>query len=144
MFYKIIILFVLIIINNKIFSQDLCIKIDSIVVNYIPINVNTTLSLDDYDILNFNKEYRYKKVITDTTKIQTFSKINLFNNKNKNLTSIDVRLVIRVYSNEINIINVSMDKFFNYKIKNKIFLKSDELLNWIRTLNLKDVGIITE
>ena len=67
-------------------AQDLLLKIDSIKIYHLPLNLRTSLELTDYDIRNWKEnkasvQLLKKHVITDSVELQSFVELDLLNNK---------------------------------------------------------------
>ena len=122
------------------FTQDLCFKLDSLVINYIPLNSSTILALSEYDVINA-ASYSFKTRVSDFKSLSEFTKIDIDSNCNKNLTPLDTRLVIRAYSKASVVLTISMNKRFSFSSEEKKRFESEELKNWILNLDLKNLII---
>ena len=128
---KIILLTVFILLLNNSYSQNICIKIDSIKVYYLPWYLSTRLSLDEYEVRNFKENYLKKKVLLDSISIVEFSNINLSNNNLLTDTEpLDIRMVIDIYF-EKQFITIGLDRILYCNFLGETYSRNKDLNNWI-------------
>lgn len=126
----------------EVFSQQLCIPIDSITVYSLPGYLKTNISLDDFAVREWNDPFinKFTKTIIDDTLILKLTEIDLTKQDNLFKSSdLDVRCVIDVFLGE-QIITISLSYMSNYIVKykylGKCYYLSPEFRKW-----LKDIGI---
>lgn len=126
----------------NIYGQNICLKLDSIKITYIPLNiVDPIIFLDKYDIKNFNKDYINVCNIKDSLLIlEEFSNINL-----ENLVYIkdymDARLIIEVFSSNKVVMTLLMDNKnqFSFDDGSNLLFENEEMLDWIESLSLENL-----
>jgi|GEM_PF-2500844 len=125
-------------ITNGLFSQELCFKIDSILVYSIPLETTSLIHIDKQEIKRLDSlSYNIK----DSISLNKFTEFDLlktsFYNKNK---SIDTRVLVDVYTSSFgNIISIQLNKKGQYLIGNNYSYENLDLLNWINHV-VPDVG----
>ncbi len=114
------------------FSQTVCFRIDSIKVYYTDWNTTYPLELEEDD-LRFLKDGKKKiKVIKDSSVIQEFCKLQLYDSKKLiDYDYKDIRIVIDLYIHG-SPTTISINKSKEYFYFKKCFIRNEELLNWIK------------
>jgi hypothetical protein len=121
-------------------SQEICAKVDSIVLNYYPWKMTSPFGISETDVLTDKGRLKRENVFKDVAKIQEF--INLYNPKKDRKVldlghDIDVRMVIQIFSHGREYDRLVFDNKKWYLFNNELYLPNYELLNWFE-LNLTE------
>jgi len=121
--------------KSQIYSQELCLKLDSINVYYIPWNATTPIAVKSENIIDGHyKEVTSTKSIIDSLVLADFTKINIQNESKfyENGSSLDVRMVLILYLGKT-ALQVSLNNFKSYSFLGYNYQFSPELIAWIDT-----------
>lgn len=120
------IIFILVFYVQNGYAQKLSFKVDSIKIYNLPLSLHTTISLDDYEVRNWNLKVKNKetlqiKTVSDSLDLKAFAGIQIMDNDN--ITSfnysLDVRIVVDVYLEKGILISILMDNKGYYLIGNE-------------------------
>ena len=115
-------------------AQSLFLKVDSIVVDYLPWSFHSRFSINENDFLSIDKKGLVLKRITvcDSFAIKDFISIELRRKKNISpVKNIDVRMCIKVYaSNYKTTVLIDKSKMY-YKNFDDVYIYSPRLFEWI-------------
>lgn len=125
---------ILLFISEVVYTQEICFQVDSVRIISLPRELKTKLSLNDYDVVNFNPTSLKKDTIIQD--IQELDKlINILekiNDYEKFPSSIDSRMEIQIFINKDFKLNVSVDHLGNFKYMEEVYFREKEMLDWIR------------
>ena len=121
------------IIHMSVFGQRVCLKIDSIKVNYLPWSFHSKMSVSEEDLLAIDIPNLMKtKVLKDTLAINEFCKIKLIDSTiSRPYKTIDVRMLIKVFAESYTLTIAINERNMNYKISNYMYSWNKELIDWI-------------
>lgn len=126
-------MFFLILVHN-VNSQNICLKIDSIKLYNVPLNLSTTLSLSAEDVRNFESDFIQITMVNDSMSISKFPQTFISGEfKSNNSTHIDARIVVDLYTNINQIITIMVNKYGFYQVGNQIYYWNDHLFDWIKS-----------
>lgn len=131
----------------NVYGQDICLKLDSIKITYIPLNiVDPIISLDEYDVKHFNKDYVHICIIKDSLSLlEQFTNIE-FNDLVYIKEYMDARLVIEIFSNGKIIMLLLMNnrKQFSFDGDSNFLFENKKLFDWIKNLSLENLTYYPE
>lgn len=134
--------FILLFINYNTYGQDICLKLDSIKITYIPLNiVDPIIHLDEYDVKHFNRDFVNICIIKDSLSLlEQFTNIE-FNDVVYIEGDMDTRLVIEVFSNGKIVMLLLMNnrKQFSFGGDSKLLFENEKLFDWIKSLSLENL-----
>lgn len=116
------------------FATDKFEKIDSLRVYYIPLSTSSRLSLNAQDIRGFNENYLKTKLINNANDLNEFHALycGLQNDSNRiDLSAVDARIVIDIYSSGKDSRTITLDKFGRYSISKIVYNRLSFLIIWI-------------
>nr|WP_299205685.1 hypothetical protein [uncultured Brumimicrobium sp.] len=124
------------------YGQDICLKLDSIKITYIPLNiVDPIIHLNEYDVKHFNSDFVHICIIKDSLSLlEQFTNIE-FNDVVYIEGDMDTRLVIEVFSNGKIVMLLLMNnrKQFSFDDDSNLLFKNDKLFDWIKSLSLENL-----
>ncbi|WP_146194097.1 hypothetical protein [Brumimicrobium oceani] len=133
---------ILFVISFNTFGQNICLKLDSIKITYIPLNiVDPIIYLDEYDVKHFDKEFVYLCIIKDSLLIlEQFTNIE-FNDLVYMKDYMDTRLVIEVFSHDkiVMLLLMNNKKQFSFGGDSKLLFENEKLFDWIKRLSLENL-----
>ncbi|HLW30516.1 MAG TPA: hypothetical protein VKX29_06635 [Brumimicrobium sp.] len=133
---------ILLVISFNTYGQNICLKLDSIKITYIPLNiVDPIIYLDEYDVKHFNKDFVHICVIKDSLSIlKQFTNIE-FNDLVYMKEYMDTRLVIEVFSNGkiVMLLLMNNKKQFSFNDDSNHLFENEKLFHWIKSLSLENL-----
>lgn len=133
---------ILFVISFNTFGQNICLKLDSIKITYIPLNiVEPIIYLDEYDVKNFDKEFVHICIIKNSLLIlKEFTNIE-FNDLVYMKDYMDTRLVIEVFSHGKIVMSLLMNskKQFSFNDDSNHLFENEKLSEWIKSLSLENL-----
>ena len=129
---KLIILLLFVISSFKGLGQNICLKIDSLKVYYVPLMLKTTLTIGEADLRNFDPRFLKIKIITHDSIIKKFSEIELQKlefllPKNRD---IDCRILIDIHTGKT-YLTLAFNNHLIYSFENLSYSRNKELIKWI-------------
>jgi hypothetical protein len=138
----IIYIFIFVFMGNHISAQDYCLKIDSIRVFYITKNINTVISLDDWEVRNFDTNYVKTLCIRDSISLKKFADLNILEVSEVDTLGghIDTRIVVDIYLKYNYFLSISLNKHGEYNINGIICYRNLYFIKWLQD-NVPDILI---
>lgn len=127
---KVSFLIILLMSVGQAFSQDICFKVDSVTVCYIPWDYNPRFSLSKEDLLSgqyHHQVYTDSTIVHDLLIAQSFAK----ELPNENY-SIDTRMLIQIYF-KTHVSYILINSFGYYDFEGVCFERNDHLIDWVNT-----------
>ena len=119
-------------------AQELCFKIDSVLIYSLPLNLNTTYALTAYEVRNFDKKYLYVNHVSDSLCLEIIA--NTINNateyeisKDSN-NNIDVRIVLDVFYGENSKITLLMNNYYSYYLLGAKYKSDIGIINFLKKI----------
>jgi hypothetical protein len=112
-------------------SQELCLKIDSIVMYYAPVS-SSRMSLSEHDVINL-PEYGEKVIVKDSVLLAEFCSLNLVYQQqaSPDFSPIDCRVVCLCYVKNIVFYKVIVNKNGLYSIYKNVYYPKKAFNNWL-------------
>lgn len=115
------------------YSQEPQFNTDSVVVHFIPWETETYLALDPPEVREFAPSFLHHKItLTDSTALAALATC-LYSEQlhESNTPTLDVRMVIDLYSGGGIISTIAMDGFGYFRYQGAVYSRNKKLLNWI-------------
>lgn len=130
-------------ITSMINAQEKCFKIDSIRIMYLDFDLGTSLDVDRSSIkLHSNDFYFHEVLITDSSLIDQFCRINFDAETLNNIKSLDYRMEVEVFGFNQKLFSLGLNNSYLYEINGVFYFYNLEFIKWLRKVNIKPKGDI--
>jgi hypothetical protein len=137
LFYLFLVLF-----NSQLscYAQDFSLKVDSIKIYHLPLNLRTSLALTDFDVRNWKENVGSTQllkthVIADSAELQSFVDLDIVNNSSISefKYSLDPRIIIDIYLSASIILTISMDDSGYFYLGNEKYqrIRNRKIISWL-------------
>jgi hypothetical protein len=117
-------------------AQKFSLKVDSILVIYVPLNFATRMPLEEYEVLTAPQLVRKEVLFKDSFALSDFSYALAYSEKADSHYVADARMVIHLFSDNKKFTTV-LNRNFSYSLLDKYYRVNSYMVNWFKR-NLAD------